>query len=510
MQAIARRFNDGWPAEGHMLLRIGIHAGEVAIADFDDIGAVVDLAQRLMTLAQPGEIIVSDDVRALLVPGLDADIEDLGECHLKHVDMPVRAWRLGPVADRSGLARVSERRNAALRPVIAVLPFGCRVGFDAGDALGMALAEEVIIKLSRLAEFDVINGESTHQLRGRDLAPRDLGQRLDADLMLRGGYRLHPDGFVLNLTLEDLRRDRVVLSEQYESSAHEAFDGPDPLAQRIVQDVCKGVFKHAIALTSAAPLLAVEGYALLFAAIGLMHRATARHFDRAREMLLHLVGRQGRYGIAEAWLAKWHVLRVVQGWASDPDAERRDALDHVARSLDLNPSNALALTIGGLVHAYLSKDLAVAGRMYQAALDDNPCEPLAWLFSATRHAWLGEGSEASAASTMALRLTPLDPLRYFYESLAATAVAGNAEWDSAVRLARQSIKSNRAHASTWRTLVYALTMLGQGQEARQAAGELMRIAPGLTVARFGERFPGRDGPMAAPLADALRDAGVPD
>lgn len=511
IQQRVQRYNTDRAPNSWILLRVGVHAGEVAVADLDVFGPAVDLTQRLSTLAQPGEVVVSDEVRSRLVADIDGDLEDLGECFVKHVDGPVRAYRLGPPVSQHGLSGVLERRNAALKPTIAVLPFHCRLGFDPDDVLGVALGEEVIVHLSRSAELNVISGMSSRQLHRRDLPPSDIGSRLDADLLMTGGYRVTPDRVVLTVQLLDLRRGNVLMAEQYETGVAAAFDPADPLAHRIVVDTGKAIFKHVFALTANEPLLAVESYALLFSAIGLMHRATARDFDRARQMLLHLVARQGRFGIAEAWLAKWHVLRVVQGLSPDPMGEQREALDHVNRSLDLNPHNALALSIGGLVHGYLLKDLATAGRMYQSALDDNPCEPLAWLFSATRHAYQGDGQQAEEASTMALRLSPIDPLRYFFESLAATAVAGNGNWKRAIELARRSVKSNRTHSSTWRTLAYALVMDGREDEARQAATELMRIEPGLRVGHWlRERFPGRDGPMGEPWAQALRTAGVPD
>lgn len=510
IQRRIQRYNHERVASEWIVLRIGIHAGEVGVSEVDNFGPVVDLTQRLMTLAQPGEIVVSDEVRSRLIADIDGELEDLGECFVKHVDGGVRAYRLGRAVSRAALAPVLERRHAALKPTLAVLPFQCRLGYDPQDMLGVALAEEVIFQFSRSAELHVINGLSTRRLQGRDLALRQVATRLDADLVVSGGYRVAADRVVLTVQMEDTRRGTVLMAEQYETSVQAAFDPEDPLAHRIVLDAGRAVFRHAQALSASAPLLAVESYALLFSAIGLMHRASAREFDRARAMLMHLVQRQGRYGVAEAWLAKWHVLRAVQGWAPDLATAQREALDHVNRSLDLNPSNALALSIGGLVHGYLLKDLDAAGRMYRAALDDNPCEPLAWLFSATRHAYMGEGAEAEEASAMSLRLSPIDPMRYFFESLAATAVAGNGNWKLAVELSRRSIKSNRVHASTWRTLVYALMMNGQDDEARQAAAELMLIEPGLTVSGFRARFPGYDGPMGEPWAQALRAAGVPD
>jgi tetratricopeptide (TPR) repeat protein len=302
----------------------------------------------------------------------------------------------------------------------------------------------------------------------------------------------------------------VIWGDRFNTTLAAAFDPEEPLAARIVGELTRAILQQELQLALTLPLPTLESYTVLFGAITLMHRATRDEFDRSRLMLEYLSERQGRRGAAHAWLAKWHVLRVVQGWSPDPDQEASQAMSRTRRALDANPHNALALAIAGLVHGYLHKDLDTAGRLYEDALRAGPNEPLAWLFSATRNAYLGEGALAEAAADKALRLSPLDPMRYFFDSLGATAVLASSNWPRAVELAQRSIRANRSHASTWRTLIYALVMLERVDDARAAVGELLAIEPGFTVSRFQQRFPGRDGPMAAPWARALSMAGLPE
>ena len=77
-------------------------------------------------------------------------------------------------------------------------------------------------------------------------------------------------------------------------------------------------------------------------------------------------------------------------------------------------------------------------------------------------------------------------------------------------LARLSIRGQRGHASTWRTLAYALVLQDKIEDARNAVRQLLSIEPSYTIQAFWQRFPGRDGPMAQPWADALAVAGLPD
>ena len=94
-QLQSRCRNVGLAADRQTLLRIGIAVGAVLVDRRDIYGRGVNLAARLTTLAGPGEIVVSAEARDRLTPTLDAEVEDLGECYVKHIEQPVRAYRIG-------------------------------------------------------------------------------------------------------------------------------------------------------------------------------------------------------------------------------------------------------------------------------------------------------------------------------------------------------------------------------------------------------------------------------
>jgi len=70
---------------------IGIHAGPVIFQDGDVYGRTVNLASRLASVAQAGEVVVSDDV-ARWAEGFT--YEDLGPVALKGVTVPLRVFRV--------------------------------------------------------------------------------------------------------------------------------------------------------------------------------------------------------------------------------------------------------------------------------------------------------------------------------------------------------------------------------------------------------------------------------
>jgi tetratricopeptide (TPR) repeat protein len=217
-----------------------------------------------------------------------------------------------------------------------------------------------------------------------------------------------------------------------------------------------------------------------------------------------------RHPIPHAWLAEWHVLRVQQGWAAEPGHEALLALDCTRRSLDADPNCSLALAIDGFANTNLLKRFDVAEERYDLALRVNPNEALAWLLKGTLHAFRGEGLEAMEYTEQARRLSPLDPLRYFYDSLAATAALSAGRYERAIELAGSSLRLNRTHTSTWRALAIAQVQLDRLDDARKTVKQLLALEPGLTVKAYQERSPSSSFATGKVWSDALRRAGVPD
>ena len=154
-----------------MHLRMGGHLAEFASDKHDICGTDVNLTARFCTLAGPGEIVVTAEVRDQLTAELDADIDDMGECCLKHVDRPVRAYRIGP-AGAFITAKSSPQDVTPLQRTIAVIPFEARSNEPQHFAIGELIADAVIAQLSRTSELRVISRLSSTAFRGRDLSTK--------------------------------------------------------------------------------------------------------------------------------------------------------------------------------------------------------------------------------------------------------------------------------------------------------------------------------------------------
>lgn len=108
------------PAGTPLLIRIGIHIGDVVRSGSEILGDSVNIAARLQTVARPGAIAVSEDVYRAVRNRISLPFRDLGARSFKNIRDKMRVFELH-VAEAAGGG--DRRPTASLRPV-AVGVFG--------------------------------------------------------------------------------------------------------------------------------------------------------------------------------------------------------------------------------------------------------------------------------------------------------------------------------------------------------------------------------------------------
>jgi adenylate cyclase len=504
-ERIAQR-NAGTDSAGSFWLRIGIHLADVVVDDLDIFGSGVNLAARVATLATAGSIAVTAAVRDELVDGLDAVVEDLGPCWLKHVESSVHAFVLSSPS-RSAPAP-TQAAEVALG--VAVLPLTCTAGGASDALLGDFIADGLIAALSLAPELKVLSRLSTRALCQRSLDAQQLGQLLGAKYLVSGSHAVNADRVLIELELADAVTGGVILAQRHECACAALFEHPSEPLQSLALGVHRTMLDSESHRVRSRPLPNLEAYSLLLGSIGLMHRTAPEDFERARSVLDALIEREPRHGAGYTWLTKWHFLRMIRGQAAAPQREREEARRRADQAIDRDAHSGTAWALRGLVHAFHEHDLPKAELAYTRALDCNPSESLAWLYMATLRSWQGRGPDAAAAAQRALALSPLDPMRYYFESLAAAALLADARYAEAIKLAQSSLRVHRGHTPTYRVMTIAQMLSGQPDEARRTMALMRESEPTLTVAQYLDRYPGRDAPHARTYADALHAAGMPD
>lgn len=508
LQDHTQQGNSGYPEARRMHLRIGAHVAEFFADAHDIYGTDVNLTARIATLAGPGEIVVTAEVRDNLTAGLDAEIEDLGECHLKHVREPVRTYRLGP-AGHAPVIPVAQPASSDFRPTIAVIPFEARSNEPEHYVIGEIIADGVIAQLSRSPDIRVISRLSTTAFRGRTGVMPAVENHLGASFVLSGSYVASGSTILISAELADARKNEVVWMERLSGATQDLLQVQSELLGRIAASASRMLIDAEVQRSLTQPMPRLDSSALLLGGIALMHRSSIREFDRSREVLTALIERHNRVAAGRAWLAKWHLLRIVRGLSENPTSEARVALELTRRALETEPENALTLSVEGLAYSQVLGDFELANTRLNGAISSNPNESMAWLFKSVLSSMWGSAPDSVNEALFASALSPLDPLKYFFELITASALLANDKHIQAIEHANRSILANRHHAPTYRMLLTAQVEIGLMDEAQKTLRALLNEQPGLTVSSYLS-IGSTNSVTRKRCAEALRALGLPE
>ena len=502
--------NAGVALDKQMHLRTGIHQASIRRDAHDIYGHGVNLAARITTLAGPGEVIISATVRDHLTDGLDGDIEDMGECYLKHVSEPQRVYRVG-VAGEQPVLLPQHDLATQLQSTIAVVPFESRNRAVEHIAIGDLIADGVNAQLGLTKALRVISRMTAKAFQSRVAGHQVFRETLDANYILSGSYLVKSTdskGCVLLTTeLTDCAKGEIVWMDRFEAEISDLLEMQSEAINRISQATHIAILSCEAEKSKRQSPETLAGYSLHISGISLMHRSLVSDFDRGKLALEALAERHRRFSDAHAWLAKWHVLRVIRGISDKPSQDAKLALDACHRALDGAPDNALALAVKGYLFCQLLSDKDEARNCIDKSIAIAPSEVHAWLYRSVWSCHWGNTQEAVAEAVHAIALSPLDPHAYFFNTLLASAYAFNREYALAIETANKALRLDRSHAPTLRVMLLAQVESGQIEAGKETLKKLLIVTPNLTISSY-KKMGNQESFARRRVVDALSAVGL--
>lgn len=512
-QAAGHKFPSGIP----LVFRVGLHCADVVDHEGVRFGLGLSMCARIASLALPGQTLMSTACRDELSGFAQLTLRDLGRCYVKGAAEPLRVFELTTPEDSLHLAfddlpKSEVRTNVVLAVFpLSELSFNLVCTESVSSSVGDVYADLALQAFSRCSGLELISRLSSVAAAKAIRAGAALSTVLVADYVLSGTWqRVADDDFRFSVELMSATDGRVVWRDDARAKAGELLATESQYFLRLVSEVTHHIAGRELETSRTAALPTVPTHSLVLSSISLMHRLGREDFDSALALIERVTERAPRHAVPHAWRARWHTFRVVQGWAHDDRRDHEQAMRESEVALALDSDLSLVHAVAGSVAMSVRRDLPAAFRHYEHALILNPSDSLAWALKAAAHALDDDGASALAASERALTLSPLDPMRFLHESLAASACLTMHDFARARRRAEASIRSNRAHYSSLRVLAIACELLGDHDAAKRYVDELRREQPHYTVNSFL-----RSGPKSAAsenrklFADALMRAGLP-
>ena len=505
---------EGGPPEPRLVLRIGVHVGDVVVEGDDLLGDGVNIAARLEQLAQLGGVCLSGAVHEQVRDRLPQfAFRDGGEQALRNIARPLRVWHLDPPA-APALAAVPPaplRTDAADRPSLAVLPFANLSGDPGQDYFSDGITEEIITAVSRFQGLLVIARNASFTMRGREADASRVGTELGAEYLLQGSIRRAGERVRVTAQLVEAKTGTQLWAERFDRTLADVLDLQDEIAGRIVAAVAPQIREAEIERTRQPGRKFSRSYDLSLRAQVASEEAR-RNSDHARvEEAVALareairtepVSPRAFQALALTLLRLADLSYFAADEVPQALAEAREAAE---RLTDLEPANHTAyMLLGNIAIQEHRGDEARA--LFRRSLALNPNDPMVAALLSWAESNEGLADEALAHAREALLRTPLgrDRRMMLWTLAFAHWVAGDPA--AALPPAREAIAGRPGFVQRYGVLIASLVELGEIDEARRLLADAEKVAPGYVKSRLEGKSWFTRPELAARYVAALRKA----
>ena len=503
--------NTDVPQDKRIEFRIGIHVGDIIIADDDIFGDGVNIAVRLEGIAEPGGICISDDAHRQVRGKVDLSFEDIGAQSLRNIAEPMRVWRIEinslttPKVSTSSLPNDGEPL-ALSESSIAVLPFQNMSGDLDQDYFADGMVDEITTALSRFKSLFVIARNSSFTYKGKVVDIKQVGRELGVRYVLEGSVRKAAGRVRIIGQLIDATTGMHLWADRFEGDLSDIFALQDRMTESVVAAIAPKVLQTEIDLAARRPNN-LSAYDLCLRA--LPHFSSCNRGGTAEALRLgsRALEIDPRYGFAARLAGSCHLVNVNQGWAADPKSDIAEGLRLIRLALSIDGNDDTALSILGWATASFSDDYDTAKEMVDRAVALNANSAFAWEHRGWTYQLAGQPEEAVRSFEHAIRLSPFDPLLPSRFAGMGITYIGVGRFDEAVAAAKKALQKNQTYGTAYHCLAAALAHLGRDAEARKTATQILEIEPDFRISEWVARTGQWQAQM---FIDGLRKAGLPE
>src|SRR5438132_5752241 len=225
---------------GHNL-RVGVHVADVAVGpDGDLYGDGVNAAARVQEAAEPGQVVLSEDVWRQLRGRTEFQFQSLGDRSFKgvgsiglYVVSLKKGLRTPSVGAEMEKPRTGEERKGRIRSV-AVLPFADLSAERDQEYFSDGVAEEILDALTKIGGLHVPARTSCFAFRGASIDAREVGKRLGVEALLEGSIRKAGNRLRITVQLIDARNGYHLWSERFDRDIKDIFAIQDEIARSVI------------------------------------------------------------------------------------------------------------------------------------------------------------------------------------------------------------------------------------------------------------------------------------
>src|SRR6476659_5015107 len=298
--------------------------------------------------------------------------------------------------------------NAAPEKSIAVLPFENRSEDKANAYFADSIQDEILTRLSKIADLKVISRTSTQQYKSAQENLPEIAKQLGVAHILEGSVQKSGDSVRVNVQLINAATDSHIWADTFDRKLTDILSVESEVARAIAEKLRATLTGEEEQLIAAKPTDNTEAYDAYLRGLAYTLKTGLNYADQiaAQSYLKEAVRLDPKFALAWALLSQVDAVGYVMLSLQPTSALREEARHAADTALNLQPNLAEALYAKGWYHYGCLKDYDTAVRYLQRArqlLPNNSQIPEALAYVARRG---GEWDRSEAYFNEAEQIDP--------------------------------------------------------------------------------------------------------
>jgi TolB-like protein/Tfp pilus assembly protein PilF len=353
----------------------------------------------------------------------------------------------------------------SLEKSIAVLPFENWSYEEKHSHLGDAMADEVILQLQYISEFDrVISRTSTIRYKNSAQSIPEIGAELGVNYIIEGSIQPHEDMVSIKVQVIQCTMEDHIWAKEYNGKWSDIFIIQDNIAKEVAIELKAVLYPEDIDRIDKNPTVDIEAYNLYLLGRQHWNNRSKEDIIKSIEYYQKAIQLDKNYALAYSGLAD--AYWIAADWNHlDVDSSIKKAEEYALAAIHIDETLAEPFaTLAGITH-HFKRELELAEVLYKTAIHNNPSYASAYQWYAIDLSCSRKNDQAIEYMEKALELDPFSMIINFATCL----IYYHAEdYESALNQINRTIELFPDMKNTWFIKFKCLLQKGEEMEALHA------------------------------------------
>ena len=363
------------------------------------------------------------------------------------------------------------------------------------------ITEDIITELSRYRSLFVVARNSSFAFRGQAVDIRQVGSALGVRFVLEGSVRKAGNRIRVTAQLINAASGEHLWADRYDGDLADVFSLQDEISRTIVSTIAGRLESSDAERLTERPTTDLNAYEQVLRGQKHLHQYTKKDYALARECFRSAISADAGFARAYGFLA----VVEVYGWFWDNESsglERAVKIGEEGLARDQHESKChLALGVAQLFRAAHDK----AGHHLARALEINPNDDLAMVEFGRFRMYVGKPEDGAELIRRAMRRNPYHP-NWYWNILGRCLQTAGAFEEAIPVFERITTPQFWTHAY----LAGCYAALNRPTEAADHVRKTLTLKPEFGLSAFSGFLPYRSPADLERFLDSLRLSGLPD